>query len=135
MTRLLAMSALAALFACGCCTVETSHDFRGVRVDGNEEPVAVVAIENSGWYLFGYIPVITGNPDRPGRVKLFRDTVTLENNIKMLSDKARQENAMNVANLSSRVREDLAIGFFVFGRKQVFTSAVITKQGPGRNRD
>lgn len=123
----LASAALAATLACGCCTVETSHDFRGVRVDGNEEPVAVVAIENSGWYLFGCLPMIAGNPDRPGRIKFFSDTVTLENNIKMLANKARQENATNVANLSSRVREDLAIGFFIFGRKQVFTTAVITR--------
>ena len=117
----------AALLAAGCCTVESSHDFRNVNVDGACEPIAVVAIENSGWYLLGCLPIITGNPEKPGRVKLFRDTVTLENNIKMLADKARQENAGNVANLTSRVREDLAIGFFIFGRKQVFTSAVITK--------
>lgn len=119
--------ALAALLMCGCCTVASSHDFRGTKVDGNENPVAVLAIENSGWYLFGCLPIITGNPDNPGHVKIFSDTVTLENNIKMLANKAREENATNVANLTSRVRDDLAIGLFIFGRKQVFTSAVITK--------
>lgn len=126
MRRLLAVS-IAVAMLCGCSTVESSHDFRGVRVDGNSEPVAVLAIENSGWYLLGFIPIITGNPDKPGGVKLFSDTVTLENNIKMLTNKAREEKAMTVANLNSRVRDDLAIGLFIFGRKQVFTSAVIMK--------
>ena len=114
------MKRLAVILACtllgGCATVTVSRD-----------GATMVNIENSGWYLLGCLPIITGNPEKPGRIKLFRDTVTLENNIKMLADKARQENAGNVANLTSRVREDLAIGFFIFGRKQVFTSAVITK--------
>ncbi len=126
MRRLLAV-ALAAALACGCSTVESSHDFRGVKVDGNANPIAVLAIENSGWYLLGCIPIITGNPDKPGGVKFFSDTVTLENNIRMLANKAREEKATNVANLTSRVRDDLAIGLFIFGRKQVFTSAVITR--------
>jgi len=126
-TRALSTAALAAILACGCCTVESSHDFRGVKVGGNAEPIAVLAIENSGWYFLGCLPILTGNPDRPGHIKLFSDTVTLENNIKMLSAKARQENATEIANLASRVREDLAIGFFIFGRKQVFTSAVIMR--------
>ena len=125
--RMLAIAAALALFACGCCTVVSSHDFRGAKVDGNAEPVAVLAIENSGWYLFGCLPIVTGDPDHPGHVSLFSDTVTLENNVTMLANKARQEQAMTVANLTSRVREDLAIGFFIFGRKQVFTSAVIMR--------
>ena len=128
MRRLLAVAIAAAVaLLCGCCTVESSHDFRGVKVDGSSEPVAVLAIENSGWYLLGCIPIITGNPDNPGGVKLFSDTVTLENNIKMLANKAVEEKASTVANLISRVRDDLAIGLFIFGRKQVFTSAVIMK--------
>jgi len=126
MKRILAV-ALAVSLACGCSTVESSHDFRGAKVDGNSNPVAVLAIENSGWYFLGCIPIITGNPDKPGGVRFFTDTVTLENNIKMLANKAREEKATNVANLTSRVRDDLAIGLFIFGRKQVFTSAVITK--------
>ena len=121
------VAAAAALFLCGCCTVASSHDFRGVKVDGCENPVAVLAVENSGWYLFGCLPIVTGNPDNPGHAKLFSDTVTLENNVKMLVNKAKQENATVVANLTSRVRDDLAIGFFIFGRKQVFTSAVIMR--------
>ena len=126
MKRLLAV-AMALAFACGCSTVESSHDFRGVKVDGNENPVAVLAIENSGWYFLGCIPIITGDPDNPGGFRLFTDTVTLENNVKMLANKAHEEKATNIANLTSRVRDDLAIGLFIFGRKQVFTSAVITK--------
>jgi len=122
-----ALLAIAALLMCGCCTVASSHDFRGAKVDGNANPIAVLAIDNSGWYFLGCIPIVTGDPDNPGHVRFFHDTVTLENNIKMLANKARQEKATNIANLTSRVRDDLAIGLFIFGRKQVFTSAVITK--------
>ena len=128
MRRLLQIACAAALAAaCGCASVEVSHDFNGVKVDGREKPVAVVAVSNSGWYLFGVVPVIAGDPDYPRSIRFFSDTVTLDNNVKMLADTARKEGAPNIANLTSRVRDDLAIGLFIFGRKMVFTSAVITK--------
>ena len=118
---------LAAACLCGCSALETSSDFRGVTVDRNVEPVAVVAAENSGWYLFGRLPMITGDPERPGHVRFFHDTVTLENNVRMVAAKARLENATNIVNLTSRVHDDLAIGLFVFGRRLVVTSAVIAR--------
>lgn len=118
---------LVLVFAVGCTSIQTSHNFEGVQVDGNTRPISVVAIENYGWYLFGLFPLVTGDPDHPNEnsCRLFHNTVTLENNVKMLAEKARTEKATNLANIRSITRSDLAIGFFILGRRIAFTSAVI----------
>lgn len=118
---------LALVFAAGCASIQTSHNFEGVQVDSNTRPISIVAIENYGWYLFGLFPLVTGNPDRPNEnsFRLFHDTVTLANNVKMLAEKARTEKATNLANIRSSTRSDLAIGFFILGRRIAFTSAII----------
>ena len=126
--RAIACAAAAAL--AGCAAIQTSHDFRDLKLDGQPEPVAVVAVQNSGWYLFGCLPLLCGDPGAASdsaSIHIFSDSVTLENNMKALARVCEREHATNEVNLVSRVRDDLAIGLFVFGRRMVFTSAVITK--------
>lgn len=81
---------IALLFAAGllggCATSQVNTDFApGLKVD-EKEPVAVAVAENYGYYLFGVIPLFAGNPDDANAVSmsLFEDTVTIENNHKMI---------------------------------------------------
>ena len=84
--RLTSLAAAVALLACGCTTVLKSKEFGDVRTDGGSTPVAAVEIENSVWLLFNFIPVASGSPDHPNlnRCKVFRNTVNLPNNMKVL---------------------------------------------------
>ena len=90
------MKRFAIILACallgGCATVTVSR-----------EGATMVNIENSGWYLFNFIPIASGNPARPNSctTRLFSKTVTLENNVKMLDKVIREEGAAAVRDINS----------------------------------
>ena len=90
------MKRFAVILACallgGCATVTVSR-----------EGATMVNIENSGWYLLNFIPLASGNPDRPNActTRLFSKTVTLENNVKMLDKVIRDEDAAAVRDINS----------------------------------
>ncbi len=90
------MKRVAFILACallsGCATVTVSRD-----------GATMVNIENSGWYLLNFIPLASGNPDRPNActTRLFSKTVTLENNVKMLDKVIRDEDAAAVRDINS----------------------------------
>ena len=124
--RLISLAAATALFACGCTTVLKSKEFGDVKTDGGSTPVAAVEIENSVWLLFNFIPVASGSPDHPNRnkCKLFRNTVNLPNNMKVLQAEMEQENVTTVANLTSHYSEESYL-FFLLARRACHTSAVM----------
>ena len=127
--RLIPLFAAAALFACGCTTVLKSKEFGDVKVGGTT-PVATVEIENSVWLLFNFIPVASGSPDHPNlnKCKLFRNTVNLSNNMKVLLSELEQEEVTKVANLTSHYTEESYL-FFLLARRACHTSAVLVKSG------
>ena len=90
------MKRLAIILACallgGCATVTVSRD-----------GATMVNIENSGWYLLNFIPLASGNPERPNSctTRIFSKTVTLENNVKMLDKVIRDEGAVAVRDINS----------------------------------
>ena len=128
MTRLIPLALVAALLASGCTTVLKSKEFGDVKVDGGATPVAAVEIENSVWLLFNFIPVASGSPDHPNlnKCKLFRNTVNLENNMKVLQAEMVQEEVTKVANLTSHYSEESYL-FFLLARRACHTSAVLVK--------
>ena len=126
--RLIPLFAATAIFACGCTTVLKSKEFGDVKVDGGATPVATVEIENSVWLLFNFIPVASGSPDHPNlnKCKLFRNTVNLSNNMKVLQAELEQEEVTKVANLTSHYTEESYL-FFLLARRACHTSAVLVK--------
>ena len=126
--RLIPLFAAAAIFACGCTTVLKSKEFGDVKTDGGSTPVAAVEIENSVWLLFNFIPVASGSPDHPNlnKCKLFRNTVNLSNNMKVLQAELDQEEVTKVANLTSHYTEESYL-FFLLARRACHTSAVLVK--------
>ena len=128
--RLFPLFAAAALFACGCTTVLKSKEFGDVKTDGGSTPVAAVEIENSVWLLFNFIPVASGNPRYPNGhlCKFFSNTVTLQNNMKVLQTELELEGVTKVANLTSHYSEESYL-FFLLARRACHTSAVLVKSG------
>lgn len=120
--------ALLGLSFAGCTTVQYTTTFNGVKVDNGRTPIATVEIENSGWFLFSFIPIASGNPDNPDGYgcKLFRNTVKLENNFKVLDRKAREAGADSVANLTSHWTDESAF-IILLKRRACHTSAVLLK--------
>ena len=119
---------LAVLFSSGCMSVLKSSEFEGVKVDGGYTPAAVVEIENSVWLFLNFIPIASGNPDRPNEnsCRFFRNTVNLENNMKVLNREMEIEGVTSVANLTSRYADEKYL-FFILARRACHTSAVLIK--------
>ena len=113
----------------GCATVKTARNFEGIRVEDGAKPVASVAIENYGYYLFGFIPLIAGEPRYPNApiCTLFSDSVTAQNNMMMLAKTAQKTGAKKVVNL--RVYESWtgSFSFWVVWQKQLYTGALLTE--------
>ena len=138
MKRLIPLVLAVALLASGCTTVLKSKEFGDVKVDDGTTPVAAVEIENSVWLLFNFIPVASGSPDHPNsyKCKLFRNTVNLPNNMKVLRSEMAREGVTKVANLTSHYADEKYL-FFLLARRACHTSAVLIqsdakKQGPAK---
>ena len=123
---------LAAALAAGCTTVQYSTVYNGVRSNNGRTPIATVEIENSGWFLLGFIPLASGNPDKPDRCscKLFQNTVKLENNCRVLDAKVKETGADAVANLTSHWTDESAF-VILLKRRACHTSAVLLKPEDG----
>lgn len=125
--RLPALCALL-LLAAGCASVQVSKEFHGVHVDGGREPVATVQVANTGWYLLTFIPIASGNPEKPNQVSCnwFENTVRLENNMRILGAKMKEMGVTEVANLTSH-RTDEKYLVFILARRAYRTSAILLK--------
>ena len=122
------LALLLLLCAAGCASVKMTRAFNGVKVDGGYTPLATVSVENTGWFLFNFIPLASGNPERPNETDwlFFRNTVSLDNNIKMLDATMRQQGATCFEHLTSHLKDDFYY-FFILYRRTCQTSAVILR--------
>ena len=128
MTRLIPLVAAAALLACGCTTVLKSKEFDDVKTDGGSTPLAAIEIENSVWLFCNFVPIASGDPDFPNfnTCKIFRNTVNLQNNMKILKTELAKEGVTKVTNLTSHYSEENYL-FFLLARRACHTSAVLVK--------
>jgi len=113
----------------GCATVQIAKNFGDVTTDGASKPVATVAAENYGYYLFGVIPLITGAPAYPNAYMccLLQDTVTLQGNMAMVSQYAKAEHGKKLASVKTIEDWTGSFSFWIIWRKIIFTSALITE--------
>ena len=116
-----AMAAVVSL-ACavsGCATVRTCD------IGGR----STVAIENSCWQLFNFIPIASGDPLQPNKCACdwFTDTVTVRNNVKMLEAEMRRQGAYAVKDLTSRFTDEKVL-FVLMRHKVCHTSAELIKE-------
>ena len=129
MRKMKFLPAIFLLFAAyGCTSLTTAQNFHGVEVEGDEIPIETVMVENTGWKLFKFIPIGSGDPDRPGccSFRLFKDTTTLQNNLDMLAKEMERVGATRIVNLSSKTIDE-SVFMVLFTRTACRTSAVLLK--------
>lgn len=128
MTRRSVLPCLAAALLAGCASVQVTENFGDVKAEAGSELAATVQIENSSWLLLDFIPVASGDPENPNRnrCRLFRNTATLQSNVKMLDAEMKRRGATRCANVTSRWTDEKAL-VILFARRAYHTSAVILK--------
>ncbi|MCL1920051.1 MAG: hypothetical protein FWG50_03075 [Kiritimatiellaeota bacterium] len=113
--------------ACGCATMQTAKRFDGTVMEKGARPLATVAVENYGYYLFGVIPIIAGEPKHPNAntCRLFDDSVTVQNNLAMISQVVKTERGRKLTNMNTTEEWTGAFSLWILWRKTLFTSALV----------
>ena len=117
-----------ALLLCGCSSVKRLSDFHGVKIEDGQEPVEVVDIYNSNWLFLSLLPIASGDPDNPDgwTTCFFRNTATMESQIRMLEDEAKRVGASRAVNVITTSTDEEAF-LILFLREKYHTSAVLVK--------
>lgn len=114
----------AAALLSGCATVRYSEMGDRMMVD----------IENTCWMAFFFIPLASGEPKHPNEetFRLFQNSATLDNNMKMLDSLRQRKGAVGVRDLTSRFNETSYI--FFLKRYSCQTSAELVRAEESKER-
>lgn len=120
-TGFLAKAILVAALALagGCATINMSSVGK-VMVD----------VENTNWLLFNFIPIASGNPEKPNEndCRFFCNTVDLENNIEMLDFAVQKYGAVGVRDIVSYSSDEYVL-FVLLKHHSMHTSAELVMPG------
>ena len=86
-----------------CSSVETASNLNNVSlsVNGNDTTIAHLNGEVWGVYLVNLLPLFTGNTAKVGRCEVFKDTVKVENAVRMVTKKAANLDATRLTDVVS----------------------------------
>ena len=119
---------LAILCASGCALVTRLPSEPGVKTQEGEEIVETVQVMNSSWSLLCLLPLASGDVDSPDCVSClpFRDSVNLENQVKMIEAEAKRCGASCAKHVVTyEDDEDLLLVLFL--RRKIHTSAILIR--------
>lgn len=117
----------ASLLFGGCVYVDVSRELSLVPGEQGRPILATVEIANSGWFLLDTFPIVCGDPSDPGGFfasRFFRNTLTSQSNVDILSDLLEKENASAIGNLTTH-ETDEGILVFLLTRRVFRTSATL----------
>ena len=113
MKKIFAAAAAALIVAVftGCTTVESTQKFNRMGLGTpNEKAVCHTFVEIPGYYFFG-IPIFVGSTRGDGTGTVFRNNLTAENAIYLLTKEAKMRKAARVINVQVNSSES----FIFFG--------------------
>lgn len=109
-----------------CSSVETAPQLNNMNLTANSNVTPYAHLNGQVWgvYFLNLLPVFTGNTSKVGQCVVFKDTVKVENAVRMLTRKAAVLDATAVTDLTS-VRSSFWI--FPFAIKTVDVSGNAVK--------
>lgn len=98
----LAAAALVAGFT-ACSSVETAPQLNNMHLTTNTNMTSIAHLNGQVWgvYFLNLLPVFTGNTSKVGQCVVFKDTVKVENAVRMVTKKANTLDATAVTDLTS----------------------------------
>ena len=102
----------------GCCTATLCRE--GGRT--------TCYVQNDGWFLFGVLPIASGDPNAPNcwNSRWFRNTVTLDTNMRIL-DKMMKDNSYTKSRSLASYSTHEDVFFILLRRRAYHTSAELLK--------
>ena len=96
---LLIVAAVTAAFFAGCTTVESTQKFNRVSLgSGNEKAVCQTFVEIPGYFFFG-LPIFVGSTKGDGTWTMFRNNLTTENAVYLLTKEIKDRRAARAVNV------------------------------------
>jgi uncharacterized protein YbjQ (UPF0145 family) len=132
MTRILvslfAAMALAVAFT-GCSTVRTTQKFNDLKltVSPKDQTIAHINTQVYGAYLFNAFPIFSGGPNDTGKTAAFRDTVTMDNGMYLLTKTAREAGANRVIDVESHYSSTWVPLGLIFWVREIQVSGTAVK--------
>lgn len=129
MKKFFILASLLAILLSGCATTRVTTIFPENAVVDARKPLAVVHAENYGYYLFSVIPLFAGNPDRQNECSMafFTDTVTVENNRKMIARHAEEMGAASIADVRNHTDWTGGFSLWIVWKQVLSSNAVLLK--------
>lgn len=114
------LSLLLVALLTGCASVKVCRTER-----------TMVDIQNTGWFLFCFIPIASGDYTNPNghTCRLFTDTVIMESNMRLLDYAMRKEGATALRDITS-FKDEESVLFILFKRYSLHTSAELLFDSP-----
>jgi hypothetical protein len=114
------------LGGCATLTVVPAERLSEQRLTPAAEPVAHIYAANWGWYLFKYVPIITGSLSRPGVPNwpaLFSDEVRIDALVQKVSAESKRHGGTVLTDLRTRDRSYWAPQTLIFWLNEFEVSA------------
>jgi hypothetical protein len=127
----IASIALLTLGGCATLTVVPKEQLAEQRLTPAAEPVAHIYAANWGWYLFKYIPIITGSLARPGTPAwpaLFSDQVRIDALVQKVSEESQKRGGTVLTDLRTRDRSAWVPQSLIFWLNEFEVSANASRQ-------
>ena len=131
MRVLIASIALLTLGGCATLTVVPKEQLAEQRLTPGAEPIAHIYADNWGWYLFKYIPIITGSLARPGVPSwpaLFSDQVRIDTLVHKVSEESQKRGGTVLSDLRTRDRSYWVPQTLIFWLNEFEVSANSSRQ-------
>jgi len=131
MRVLIAWIALLTLGGCATVTVVPKEQLAEQRLTPGAEPIAHIYADNWGWYLFKYIPIITGSLARPGVPAwpaLFSDQVRIDALVQKVSEESQKRGGTVLTDLRTRDRSYWVLHSLIFWLNEFEVSANASRQ-------
>ena len=123
---LIASAVIFMLGGCATLTVVPAERLGEQRLTPAAEPVAHIYAANWGWYLFKYLPIVTGSLERPGVPRwpaLFSDQVRIDALVQKVSEESKRQGGTVLTDLRTRDRSYWVPQSFIFWLNEFEVSA------------
>ena len=89
----------------------------------------MLVVENSGWYLLNFIPIASGDVDRPNEsfaFKFFEQTTTLDNNMNMMAREMKLREFDSYKDLTTYTTDENVL-IILFKRRAIHSSVELLR--------
>lgn len=120
------LTVAAVVLLSGCTSMQVANRFNGLPVSETAQlpPKAHVNVTMTGFYLFHCLPIATGSVGSVDKWAIFKDTVTVENAVSVLTRESRtQLNCTKIYDLKSSTSSMMMPFLFTFKTVQVSATA------------